>query len=151
MSVWTHVNGCVRIDGLPFPVPGMKTPEELLGPMSVWDNWNDDCRLPMGSEGSLRYHVWQADDNSLAKYTVSIFGDLRDFDDLDTIERWIKDTFVGQDDPLMIRNFIIEAHVEGGEGRIWRVVHDEEIPEKRKLIVWGMNKDTEEELYKEAQ
>lgn len=46
----------------------------------------------MGSEGSLYKTIWRnPKKNSLAKYTVSIFGDLRDHDDPQKIVDWFKD------------------------------------------------------------
>lgn len=47
--------------------------------------------LPFGSEGSLQISVWtNPDGSSAAKYTISIFGDLRDYDSVDEIEKWFQ-------------------------------------------------------------
>lgn len=45
----------------------------------------------MGSEGSLQKSVWiNPNDSHVARYTVSIFGDLRDCDSVDEIIEWFK-------------------------------------------------------------
>ena len=45
--------------------------------------------VPFGSEGGLTISVWENPDRHyMARYTVSVFGDLRDHDDLDLIRGW---------------------------------------------------------------
>ena len=101
MSNWTHVAGVIRVDYLKW---GKDTPEldfdELLGKKCLWgsdeETWvdaenNPNKYLPMGSEGSLQKSVWiNPKDSHLARYTVSIFGDLRDHDSCDEIIEWFK-------------------------------------------------------------
>lgn len=80
MSIWTHVAGIVRIDGL----AGM-TLEPDYGRACTFEDddaaW-DLCDIPCGSEGSLVISPWVNPNGScLSRYTGSILGDLRDFDD----------------------------------------------------------------------
>jgi len=101
MSAWTHVAATVRIDDLRFSddqtIPDW---DEIFGkeclfhsPSEVWD----DCEkhpekyLPCGSEGTLRKTAWiNPDSHAVAAYTVTIFGDLRDYDSPDKIIEWFK-------------------------------------------------------------
>lgn len=98
MSNWTHVAGIVRINHLVLNPDDKIDFEMIFGREVLWDmDWSDiECdprpTLPMGSEGSLRMSVWQnPDPNSLAAYTISIFGDLRDHDDPNEIINWFKE------------------------------------------------------------
>lgn len=64
---------------------------------SSMDEWNDFDRnpeeyLPCGSEGTLRMTLWEnPNKSSMAAYTVSIFGDLRDHDSPTEIIKWFRD------------------------------------------------------------
>jgi hypothetical protein len=52
--------------------------------------WNA-CTIPKGSEGSIQYEVILTNDcNSLARIAVAIWGDLRDYENVDEIVNWIK-------------------------------------------------------------
>lgn len=112
MSIWTHVAGCVRVDGISFIDP---SPLELLDRLGVIRTYDDDdcfeTKIPCGSEGSLRYDIWvNPSASSVAMYTVSIFGDLRDYDDLEGVKDWANEAFEG----LMIRQGTIEINCENG-------------------------------------
>ena len=127
MSVWTHVAGIIRVDGFRLnesdPEPNW---DELIGKEL---NWDDDSEvrevreirknyhkcseefMPCGSEGSLKKVIWKnPDKNSLASYTVSVFGDLRDYDDLVKIEKW----FTKVCSKLWVRDAVITADCELG-------------------------------------
>lgn len=105
MSVWTHVAGIIRVDSFPgvdFPKPDF---DDLIGKSCNWndheDVWadygkNPEKYMPGGSEGTIEKVVWTNPDKSdLSAYTVSIFGDLRDFDESDfhKIKTWLSITF----------------------------------------------------------
>ena len=80
MSNWTHVAGIIRIDDL----------GRCLG--TSYLNFERLINLPCGSEGALKMQVWEnPDKSSLAGYTVSVFGDLRDHDSADEIVEWFKE------------------------------------------------------------
>lgn len=93
MSVWTHVNASFRLDSL-----GMISDEKItsvIGKELMYDemDWLEDYDeneyLPMGSEGTLNYSVWHNPNESImASTTVTVFGDLRDYDNADKIEVW---------------------------------------------------------------
>ena len=127
MSTWTHVAATVRIDDLRFSddqtIPDW---DEIFGkeclfhsPSEVWD----DCEkhpekyLPCGSEGTLQKTAWiNPDSHMVAAYTVTIFGDLRDYDSPDKIIEWFKEKV----DPskIGIRQAVITA-TNGYETKTW--------------------------------
>lgn len=88
MSVWTHVAGVIRVDCIRC----ISKPEfDKIFIKSLWDEHNPDCNMPMGSEGSLDFRIIEnPNKDSLAAYTVVIFGDLRNFgaEDIHKIEKW---------------------------------------------------------------
>ena len=102
MSNWSHVAAIVRVDSFPRCLQGVETNfTKIFGKeLSYEDRWNLDLPevpdkdgeyLYYGSEGSLKMTVWvNPYKESLAAYTISIFGDLRDDDDPDAIIEWFK-------------------------------------------------------------
>ena len=136
MSQWTHVAAILRIDslraaGLPDPlgenhraVLGHPTPAHTDDCYDdpVWGAENDKAKgfsdLPTGSEGSLQYQIWENPMKAAAAaYTVSIWGDLRDYSNVDEIlvyiERITKEV-------MMIRQGVLEIEVEGNLPRVWQ-------------------------------
>lgn len=97
MSCWTHVAGIIRVDSISRKINF----EKLLGkqlkydsPISDWEEADTypDKYTPYGSEGGIQYSIWENPDKAcMAKYSVSIFGDLRDFYDIDKIKEWFCD------------------------------------------------------------
>lgn len=101
MSDWTHVAAVVRIDDFRFGGSADDAYfDKLFGRQCLWtsdhDIWeyaaqNPEEFLPMGSEGSLQKTVWiNPEEHHLDAYTVTIFGDLRDYDDAISIVKWFK-------------------------------------------------------------
>ena len=100
MSNWTHVAAVARIDNIVGLVPELNF-EKHFGKVLEYEDSLDKWReqeehperyLPMGSEGPLKMMVWTSPDPSdMARYTVSIFGDLRDHDSPQEIVDWFKD------------------------------------------------------------
>ena len=96
MSQWTHVAAVIRVDDL------FGTREELIKvigkPWKPYGNSFDDyptvskskqCKLPCGSEGSLDVVISQnPNPQCLAKWVVTIYGDLRDYGSSDEIRKW---------------------------------------------------------------
>lgn len=110
MSIWTHVAGVIRIDGITGA-----TPKPQLGNICTFysdpDEWNK-CDVPKGSEGSLQYSLWEnPNDSHAAKYTVSVFGDLRDYDSIEGIVAYFKRISKRQ----IIRQGMFSVKVEGKE------------------------------------
>ena len=127
MSMWTHVAATVRIDDFRFSddqtIPDW---DEIFGkeclfhsPSEVWDDCekHPDKYLPCGSEGTLQKTAWiNPDSHAVAAYTVTIFGDLRDYDSPDKIIEWFKEKV----DPckIGIRQAVITA-TNGYETKTW--------------------------------
>ena len=117
MSVWTHVAGIVRVDGI--VCFGDIDFDKVFGKECLWnsndDIWNDaDLNphnyMPMGSEGSLNKSVWiNPDTYCMARYTVSVFGDLRDYDDSKAIIEWFENSC----DKVAVRQAVLTIEVEG--------------------------------------
>lgn len=109
MSVWTHVNGSVRVDNIRGMLPEIDFPANL-GKIVRWGDEDYGTIVPCGSEGSLEYTIWKNPDKShMASYTITIFGDLRDYDDVREVVDWLNTSFSG----MMIRSGIVEIDVEG--------------------------------------
>jgi len=117
MSQWTHVNGLIRIDGIPGmnikPDFGKMCTSDMLDDMS-YDEWGqvyEECDVPCGTEGSLHYKVHEVG-SGMVWCNVSIWGDLRDYgsEGIDKIVQWIKERTYEQ----MIRQASIMIEVEDG-------------------------------------
>lgn len=102
MSEWTHVIGAIRYDGL--GALGKDQPDlgTSCGYYDDDEQW-EECDIPCGSEGSLQYAIWtNPDDNCVARWIATIFGDLRDYDEgksqevIDYFNRIVKDHFIRQ-------------------------------------------------------
>jgi len=116
MSQWTHVCGCIRFDAI-RGVPGqnIESLKKALGntvsygdPKEKWDA----CDVPCGSEGSLQYSIYENPSlSSIAAYTVSVHGDLRNYDSVDEIEKWLNR--VTENWNKMIRQVVFHIRVEG--------------------------------------
>ena len=93
MSQWTHVSGNIRIDSL-FGIDDLTLEilEEILGKVIDFEDEGEwETKLPLGSEGSIKYVIWENPrESALAHYSVSIFGDLRNYDDVNEIEKWFE-------------------------------------------------------------
>ena len=96
MSRWTHVAGSVRLDDLSFLLEERntaKTVEKILGPMCLFEKWNEKSKIPRGSEGGIEYQIYtNKHDSSIARFSINFLGDLRDFDETDTVEidKWFR-------------------------------------------------------------
>lgn len=125
MSTWTHVAAIIRIDSIRGFGLGPKSKgdiEKALGPVARFggtdEEWNA-CTLPCGSEGSLEYIIWEnEDDSSVAAFTISIFGDLRNYDETESIEKWFNG-FCGKFS-RWIRQAVCLAEVEYGETKVFQ-------------------------------
>lgn len=102
MSNWTHVAGVIRVDYIKWDKDDPELDfDKLLGKECLWGDGYEvfedadkhpELYLPMGNEGSLQKLVWiNPNDSHVARYTVSIFGDLRAHDSCDEIIEWFKD------------------------------------------------------------
>ena len=123
MSVWTHVAGVVRIDAL--RIPGVFSDsrsriEERIQPM------------PAGSEGPLSFFVYENEiKSSLSAFTLTFFGDLRDYDLRDEqTEKELRKWFALITKGGMIRQAVMHVDCEPELfKRIIHRIHDAQVEE----------------------
>ena len=121
MSVWTHVAGVIRVDDIRFDnhLPNF---DKIVGKECLFESseniWRDmennpNDYMPYGSEGTLQKSVWiDPDKSSMAAYTISVFGDLRDYEEPQPIIDW----FIKVCDRFeWIRQAVITVDTEGQE------------------------------------
>lgn len=101
MSTWTHVCGIIRIDDVRM----------ITGTTSQGLRAKFAADAPEGSEGGLEIYVW---DNPMrehmAAYTVSVHGDLRDYETPQAVIDW----FISSTKGCLIRQGCIQAVCEDG-------------------------------------
>lgn len=126
MSMWTHVAGTFRINamyGLTEPINFEHifgkacTYKDITSEIAADMDEHPENYLPAGSEGTLEMSVWENPNmNSMARYTVSIFGDLRDYTDTEEIMKY----FCAMCHRLkpIIRQAVITAYCENGTTQI---------------------------------
>lgn len=94
MSVWTHVSGTIRLDAFRLNMADSLTKDDFdkIFIQSTWDNYNENCNMPCGSEGSIEYSVKISDKlNHISNsYVLTFTGDLRRYDNIDEIVNWWK-------------------------------------------------------------
>ena len=131
MSQWTHVAAIFRVDSFRFAGEKLNF-TEIFGKELGYDDLDawyeaDVCPekfLPFGSEGSLHMSVWENPKvNHLAAYTVSVFGDLRDYSDIEKIMNW----FDEKCKLVRIRQAVITVD-NGNEVETKTYVDEEEVP-----------------------
>lgn len=118
MSAWCQVSGIVRVDGF-----ADKDFSEVFGKQLEWDSpdelWQEadehpERFLPMGSEGSIKMTVWENPcGNHADKYTISLFGSLRDVWDPSVIINWFKEKV---ESLSLVRQAVITADCGAGLG-----------------------------------
>lgn len=111
MSLWTHVAAVFQYDTISHkyvhhdsykPDWDLVFGKQTVVPVdyesidawfeSVDDAYNNpDKYMPFDSEGSLQRSVWEnPKQSSSAHYTITIFGDLRDYTDTEEIKKWFE-------------------------------------------------------------
>lgn len=152
MSVWTHVAGIIRVDSMRAFYDDIEEDKaefrilnEAIGRECDYESdsavWADldkhqNLYMPCGSEGTLKKSIWVNPDPSyMSAYTISVFGDLRDFDNVEEVAEWFinackKIESLKCDDAAMpklwIRNAVIIAECEDGKSKIVAYHADEE-------------------------
>lgn len=122
MSIWTHVNGNIRIDSMRFSGSEVSKINSVLGKIVNYDDEDWSTTLPCGSEGSLEYNIWENPrESSLSAYSVSIWGDLRDYSNIEEIKRWFN--FIIKQ--FMVRDAILSISVEDGDSIILITEYDD--------------------------
>ncbi len=121
MSIWTHVNAAIRFDGIPGVAP--QTRPDLGNTYHYDDDESvfSECNVPCGSEGSLQYRLVEYD-TGLPWLAAHIWGDLRDYENIDAIVAYLTRIVAGQ----IIRSGIAEIAVEGQPEQVWQYHHEEE-------------------------
>lgn len=105
MSIWTHVAGCIRIDSIRIDKADEKRDIKKISEAIRTD-------IPTGSEGTLNYRIAiNYDLCYLAAYVVTIFGDLRDYDNIAEIEQW----FNAICSQFFIRQAVLTIECENGQ------------------------------------
>jgi len=96
MSVWTHINGSIRIDNI-----SNKTRTSLATiDLALKKN------IPTGSEGNIEYRISKIiDEDAQDVFQVSIFGDLRDYENYQEVKEW----FYSICDKFNIRQAILQV------------------------------------------
>ena len=129
MSIWTHVNGQIRIDDMRFGTDSnLSIIKNIIGNTCDYHSTDEEwekCSVPTGSEGSLQYSIIEnPDKSSLAAYTVAIWGDLRDFSDkdVDKIRVWFDKIL--NSSGLWIRQAVLQIEVENGICQILRYEYE---------------------------
>lgn len=121
MSVWTHVAGVIRVDDIRMK-DNLPDFDKLIGKECLFESsiniWRDmennpNDYMPCGSEGTLQKSVWiNPEKSDMAAYTISIFGDLRDYEEPQPIIDW----FIKVCDRFgWIRQATITVETEGQE------------------------------------
>ena len=131
MSQWTHVAGCIRYDAFAEDLPAKKILGKPFGFNDYPDN-PEDRGIPYGSEGSIQYSVYtNPDESCLARHTVSIWGDLRNFgvEDVDSIRNWFEKATSAEATLLLVRDAILEINIEFKNEMIVLVYTDSGIKE----------------------
>ena len=117
MAQWTHIIGCIRIDGLPGVVEShtVENVKKIFGPMCLFDDWNEKSTLPLGSEGGLQYQVIEYY-HGIPWVVIPIWGDLRNFgpEDILIITDWCEQILAKlEKESFIIRDAILQSEPEG--------------------------------------
>ena len=126
MSQWTHVNASFRLnsfgrieDDKLINIFGKSVDYYHMDEVEYDENWevkDKEKYLPMGSEGSLEMNIWHNPNTSyMASTTVSVFGDLRDYDSFEEIEEWFNRCC----DKVCLRQAVCQVDVEGYDTRVF--------------------------------
>jgi hypothetical protein len=131
MSVWTHVAAVFRVDDFRFEGKQRPDFEKIFGKSCLWGSpskvWADyhkhpEQYLPCGSEGSLEMSVWEnPNKEDITAYSISVFGDLRDYSNIKKIEKWFDECCK----KLWIRQAVITIECETGKTIVKRYEKNE--------------------------
>ncbi len=152
MSQWTYVAGTIRVDGFP-DLLGLSHDEEkeqiekMVGSTCDYDSppeqW-DACNVPCGSEGSIqrRFMLTGYDKgigHSISRGVVSIWGDLRRYENEREIVEWFKavikkfEALDSSDNKygFSIRDAMLSVEVEGRQHKTFCIADGKDIVTKR--------------------
>lgn len=100
MSYWTHVCGIVRLD----TAPNYNSKPQIKD----FEIYFDD--IPIGSEEGLSFELNKVKRIGWTEYQILIYGDLRDYTDLDYIIEWFKNFLNKLSKNCMIRIASLSAY-----------------------------------------
>lgn len=107
MSRWTHAAGIIRVED--YGLLGTWQEGEARKENGELDIIAMLGEIPRGSKGPLEVEVWtNPDKHYIVTHTVSIFGDLRDYEDISAIIIWFQTACR----KLSVRNAVITVHNE---------------------------------------
>ena len=125
MSIWTHVNAAIRIDGVPGVVcnrPDLGTPwdhRDHVRAHELDQPFIPDRSIPAGSEGSLQYSAIEYG-AGLPWLAVHVWGDLRDFglspDDIESVVAYLE-RITGPG--ILVRDGVATIQVEDRPAQVW--------------------------------
>lgn len=133
MSIWTHIVGVIRFDSIQCIEENNFNCGNTVSFDDPEEKW-DACNVPCGSEGSLEISYWKNPcKSSMASDTVTIFGDLRDYEN----EQEIIDYFNSLIKDKWVRQACFSLHVEyKGTRTFVYIANDKEINEKEKFNIF---------------
>ncbi len=127
MSQWTHVTGLIRIESLRGLTVTTESEEDILR-RRLGKPWSFEDQpvggIPAGSEGSIQYDIVRTGSQySLSWGYVVLHGDLRDYDDVHAIAKWLHYALADlQVETMGVRDMAVSVNVEG-QGK-WHMTTD---------------------------
>ena len=114
MSIWSHVAGIIRVEDYSKFANGREKDFRKIFIESTFENPNDKCNLPEGTEDSIRFEVINKSDEYACIKELVFFGDLRDFgkNNLEEIRTWWKKIPDMLGEGCYIRNAILQVWSE---------------------------------------
>jgi hypothetical protein len=129
MSKWTHVAGIVRYDAMPegdkegvaiavmngnplvlHTVKVLMRPDESELAFANPYDLLSKSKIPTGFEGPIKYAIVEnSDKQNLDRYAVTIWGDLRNYDNVEEIFDWFADITLD----YVVRSATLLVEVEG--------------------------------------
>lgn len=116
LTRWTHISGMIRIDDLPLLRSDKDIERRLKDRFGITVDLDDEIgawdhvNVPCGSDSSVQYQITVTRRGSSTAWGyVAVWGDLMDYDDVDAVVRWIKDSTDG----LAIRSASVLIEVSG--------------------------------------
>lgn len=144
MSIWTHVCGNIRVNKLRLCREEYETNKQIeqeiqkhineftkiLGEQIDYEDvlfdYENQTKLPIGREGSIQYNIWTNPDPCyITAYNVAIFGDIRDYDNIQEIKGWFNDVC----NQLDIRDAVLSVESTVMDKVIFSYIQNDENPE----------------------
>lgn len=107
MSTWTHVAGSIRIDDFSTTIEEhKKKAAEII--RTAFKN------IPCGSEGPFNLKIYiNRQLHYFAAFVLTIYGDLRDYDNIEEIENWFNSVC----SKFIIRQAVLTIECDNGQSK----------------------------------